>query len=313
MLFITNRKTMSRYPRQGALVPAIALLIASLSQYTSIATETPATSAGETVNGFDTQRLERLHDRLRGFVDSGEYAGIVSLLVRGGQVADAYVYGMRDVENKIPMRRDTIFRIYSQSKIISTVAAMILVEEGKIDLVDPVEKYLPQLSNREVMIGGTPDKPKLETAAHPFTVRELMTHTSGIIYGSGADAVHELWKRSHMWESKSLNELIDRIAVLPLAHDPGTTFEYGASVDVLGAVVEKVSGKPFEEFLRERIFQPLEMKDTSFTVETAKRNRLAKTYEHDSKGQFGGGGSHLGRRTGGHRAVARSRSILDGR
>jgi CubicO group peptidase (beta-lactamase class C family) len=142
----------------GFTVPTFA----GLSQKTSMAPQTPATSAGETVAGFNTQRLERLHDGLQELVDSGEYAGIVSLLMWGGQVADAYVYGMQDVENKIPMARDTICRMYSQSKMITTVPALILVEEGKIDLGDPVEKYLPQLSNRQVMIGGTPDEPKLE-------------------------------------------------------------------------------------------------------------------------------------------------------
>ncbi len=186
---------MSRFPRQFVLISAVVLLSANLPQYVSIS----ATSTDETVAGFNAQRLECLHDGLRGFVDSGEYAGIVSLLMREGQIADVYVYGMQDIENKIPMARDSICRIYSQSKIVSTAAAMMLVEDGKIDLGDPVEKYLPQLSNRQVMIGGTPEKPKLQTASHPFTIRELMTHTSGIVYGSSADAVHELWKRfSHV-------------------------------------------------------------------------------------------------------------------
>jgi hypothetical protein len=163
--------------------------------------------------------------------------------------ADAYAYGMGDVESKLPIGRDTICRIYSQSKIVSTVAALTLVEEGKIDLGDPVENYLPLLANRQVMIGGTPDKPKLETASHPFTVRELMTHTAGFIYGfAGTDAVHELWKRAHLGESKSLTEFVERLAPLPLARDPGTTFEYAVSIDALGAVVEKASGQPFERF-----------------------------------------------------------------
>ena len=144
-----------------ALMPAIALLLASFSAYTLNSAETPVTTMGETVDGFNTQRLERLHDGLRRFVDSGEYAGTISLLMRNGQVADVYVYGMQDIENKIPMARDTICRMYSQSKIITTVPALILVEEGKLDLGDPVEKYLPQLSNRQVMSGGTADDPKL--------------------------------------------------------------------------------------------------------------------------------------------------------
>ncbi len=194
---------MIRSHRKIALMPAIALLIAGLSPYTLKSAETSGTTTGETVAGFNTQRLERLHDGLRRFVDSGEYAGTISLLMRGGQVADVYVYGMQDIENKIPMGRDTICRMYSQSKIITTVPALILVEEGKIDLGDPVEKYLPQLSNRQVVIGGTPDQPKLEAASHPFTVRELMTHTAGFIYGGGTDAVSELWKRANIWQAKS--------------------------------------------------------------------------------------------------------------
>jgi CubicO group peptidase (beta-lactamase class C family) len=194
---------MIRSHRKIALLPAIAVLIASLSPYTLKSAETPVTTTGETVDGLNKSRLERLHDGLRRFVDSGEYAGTISLLMRGGQVADVYVYGMQDIENKIPMGTDTICRMYSQSKIITTVSALILVEEGKLDLGDPVEKYLPQLSNRQVMIGGTPDDPKLVAASHAFTVRELMTHTAGLCPNPDspilqrADAVSELWKRAN--------------------------------------------------------------------------------------------------------------------
>jgi CubicO group peptidase (beta-lactamase class C family) len=136
------------------------------------------------------------------------------------------------------------------------------------------------------MIGGTPDDPKLVAASHPFTVRELMSHTAGLTFGGGTDAVSELWKRASIWQAKSLSEFVDRIAPLPLAHDPGTKFEYSVSIDVLGALVEKVSGQPFEQFLRERILQPLGMKDTGFSLEMAKRNRLAKLYEHDASGKL---------------------------
>ena len=117
-------------------------------------------------------------------------------------------------------------------------------------------------------------------------LRELMTHTAGFIYGGGTDAVNELWKRANIWQVKSLNEFVDRLAPLPLAHDPGTKFEYSVSIDVLGALVEKVSGQPFEQFLRARILEPLGMKDTGFSVEPAKRNRLAKLYEHDASGKL---------------------------
>jgi CubicO group peptidase (beta-lactamase class C family) len=158
---------MIRSRRKIALMPATAVLIASLSPYTLKSAETPVTTTGKTVDGFNKSRFERLLDGLRRFVDSGEYAGTISLLMRGGQVADVYVYGMQDIENKIPMARDTICRMYSQSKIITTVPALILVEEGNIDLGDPVEKYLPQLSNRQVMIGGTPDQPKLKPLRIP--------------------------------------------------------------------------------------------------------------------------------------------------
>jgi CubicO group peptidase (beta-lactamase class C family) len=145
------------------------------------------------------------------------------------------------------------------------------------------------------MIGGTTDDAKLVAASHPFTVRELITHTAGFTYEFlSKDAVHELWKRAHLWQAKSLSEFVDRLATLPLAHDPGTTFEYSVSIDVLGALVEKVSGQPFEEFLRERIFDPLEMKDTGFSVEPAKRNRIAKIYEHDASGKLVEATQHLG-------------------
>ena len=270
----------------GSALGFAVLILAGLPT-ASRAAEAPATaSAGEMVPGFNHQGLERLHEGLRAFVDSGQYAGTVSLLLREGQVADAYAYGMRDLENKLPMGRDTICRLYSLSKIVSTVAALTLVEQGKLDLGDPVENYLPQLANRQVMVGGTADAPKLQPASHPFTLRELMTHMAGFIYGGGPAAISEVWERAHLWDSKSLSEFVDRLAPLPLVHDPGTTFEYSVSIDVLGAVVEKVSGQPFEQVLRERIFEPLGMKDTGFSVEPAKRDRLAKTYKPGADGRL---------------------------
>jgi CubicO group peptidase (beta-lactamase class C family) len=270
----------------GSALGFAVLILAGLPT-ASRAAEAPATaSAGKMVPGFNHQGLERLHEGLRAFVDSGQYAGTVSLLLREGQVADAYAYGMRDLENKLPMGRDTICRLYSLSKIVSTVAALTLVEQGKLDLGDPVENYLPQLANRQVMVGGTADAPKLQPASHPFTLRELMTHTAGFIYGGGPAAISEVWERAHLWDSKSLSEFVDRLAPLPLVHDPGTTFEYSVSIDVLGAVVEKVSGQPFEQVLRERIFEPLGMKDTGFSVEPAKRDRLAKTYKPGADGRL---------------------------
>jgi CubicO group peptidase (beta-lactamase class C family) len=237
--------------------------------------------------GCDPARLAVLHATTQRFVDEGKHAGIVTLLVRDGNVVDTYACGYRDIEKGLPRQRDTICRVYSMSKIITTVGALILFEEGKFNLDDPVANYLPELKDMKVWTGGTQSDPKLEALKRPITIQHLLTHTSGLIYDfSGDDELTKLWRGADLWTGPGLTNFISKLSKLPLKHQPGDAFTYGVNQDVLGALIERVSGQRFGVFLEERVFRPLRMKDTGFEVPEAKMNRLAKTYKHGADGKF---------------------------
>jgi CubicO group peptidase (beta-lactamase class C family) len=237
--------------------------------------------------GLARERLERLHAVLRGFVDTGKHAGIITLVARNGRIVDWQAYGYRDLEAKRPMEKDTICRIYSMSKIVTSVAVLILFEEGRFSLDDPIGHHLPALKQFKVMNGGTAESPVLTDPKRPVTIKHLLTHTSGLIYDfDGSDELHKLYQAAKLWDVPSLNDFVARVAKLPLKHHPGDEFSYGINTDVLGCLVESVSGQSFEDFLQQRLFGPLQMKDTSFDVPTEKRDRLAKTYKHGADGQF---------------------------
>lgn len=230
--------------------------------------------------GFDPGRLAVMHATTKRFVDSGKLAGVITLLVRGGKIADFQTYGYRDVEKRLPMERDTICRVYSMSKIITCAATLVLFEEGKFNLDDPVTKYLPELTGMQVWTGGTQQSPTLEPLKRPITIKQLLTHTSGLIYDfSGDDELTKLWRGADLWNGPGLTGFITKLGKLPLKHQPGEAYTYGVNQDVLGALVERVSGQTFGAFLEERLFGPLGMKDTGFDVPEAKMNRLAKTYK----------------------------------
>ena len=232
-------------------------------------------------------RLAVLHATTQRFVDEGKHAGIITLLARDGKVVDTYACGYRDIENGLPMQRDTICRVYSMSKIITCVGTLILFEEGRFNLEDPVANYLPELKDMKVWAGGTQAAPKLEPLARPITIEHLLTHTSGLIYDfMGDDELTKLWRSADLWSGPGLTNFIAKLSKLPLKHQPGDAFTYGVNMDVLGALIERVSGKPFGVFLEERLFGPLGMKDTGFYVPAAKMSRLAKTYKHGPDGKF---------------------------
>lgn len=237
--------------------------------------------------GFAPDRLGRLHARVKEFVDSGKHAGIVSLIARNGHIVDWQAWGQRDREARLPMEKDTIFRVYSMTKIVTSVAIMQLHERALLRLDDPVEKYLPALAKRQVMIGGTGQSPELVAAKRPVTIKDLLTHTSGYIYAgmSGKAPIDDIYQAAAIDKVQTMDEFIERLARIPLAHHPGERFSYGVSIDVLGAVITKVSGQPFDAYVAEHITGPLEMTDTAFEVPAAKRHRLAKVY---STGKGGG-------------------------
>ena len=194
---------------------------------------------------------------------------------------DWRVYGLRDLGARLPMEKDTIVRIYSMSKVISTVAVMILHEEGRLKLDDPVGKYLPALAKMKVFVGRQREAAQAGGCERQMTVKDLLTHTSGLIYGFGKGPIDEIYRDAKILESPSMDAFVAKLATLPLAHQPGDRFSYGLSIDVLGAIVEKVAGMPFEQFVQQRITTPLGMDDTSYDVAESKRGRLAKVYTLD--------------------------------
>ncbi|MHC1765325.1 MAG: serine hydrolase domain-containing protein [Verrucomicrobiia bacterium] len=237
--------------------------------------------------GFDPSRLEVMHETVRGFINDSQHAGIVTLLARDGRIADFQAYGYRDIEKQLPMERDTICRMYSMSKIITCAATLVLLEEGRFGLDDPIANYLPELKDMKVWAGGTQDAPKLEALKSPITIKHLLTHTSGLIYDfGGEDELAKLWLGADLWSGPGLSNFISKLSKLPLRHQPGEAFTYGVNQDVLGALVERASGQRFGAFLEQRIFKPLGMKDTGFDVPDGKMNRLAKTYKHGPNGTF---------------------------
>jgi len=261
------------------------LLLSLLTAALGAGAQLPSASPGRV--GFDPARIETLHATVKRFVDEGQHAGVITLLAREGKLVDVQTCGYRDIDKTLPMERDTICRIYSMSKIITSVGALMLFEEGRYNLDDPVATYLPELKDLKVMTGGTADEPQLEALKRPVTIKHLLTHTSGLIYDfDGDDELHKMYKRAALWSGPDLNDFIRKCGKLALKHQPGDQFTYGINCDVLGALIERVSGKSFGEFLQQRLFRPLGMQDTSFDVPPQKMNRLAKTYKHGPNHQL---------------------------
>jgi CubicO group peptidase (beta-lactamase class C family) len=213
-------------------------------------------------------------------VADGRVGGALTLLARHGKVVDYKSYG--DAAPGRAMRRDTIFRIYSMSKPITGVAMMILFEEGKWKLDEPVATYIPEFRDLRVATGiDAAGKPISEPAGHAPTMRELMSHTGGFGYGMTQEAGDKLLAASGARDAKGLPDMIARMATAPLLYQPATRWQYSMSVDIQGYLVEKLSGMPFGQFLQQRIFGPLGMTDTGFTVPAAKMGRMASLYFND--------------------------------
>ena len=238
--------------------------------------------------GFSAQRLERLHTLLQKYVDDQQLAGMVTVLARHGKIVDFRTYGKRDRASGAPMEKDAIFRIYSMTKPVTGVAMMILYEQGKWSPGDPIARYIPEFAHLKVFKGSdAAGKPILEEPAHAPTMAELMSHTAGFTYGIfGNTPVDKMYRDARVLESPNLHEMVDRLAKIPLAYQPGTKWVYSVSVDIQGYLVEKLSGKSLGEFMRENILQPLGMKDTAFHVAPEKMGRLATLYAANSDGRL---------------------------
>lgn len=233
--------------------------------------------------GLSAEKMQRIDKAMQELVDQKTIAGAVTVVARRGKVVHFGKFGMMDVEAKKTMRPDTIFRIYSMSKPITTVAAMMLHEEGKFQLDDPVSKHLPQLKGLKVYnADGEPQPPGRE-----MSVRDLMRHSSGLTYGVfGNTPVDQMYRRAGiLGRDTSLRQMVEKLGKIPLQHQPGTRWLYSVSTDVLGRLVEVLSGKSLDEFFQQRIFGPLDMKDTAFHVPAEKLDRFAANY-----GPAAGGG-----------------------
>src|ERR1700728_1143421 len=240
----------------------------------------------ETV-GFSSERLERLHQLIQGEVDRKELAGAITLLARHGKIIDYRTYGMRDMAAAAPMTKDVIFRDYSMTKPVTGVAMMILYEQGKWLPADPIAKYIPEFAHLKVFAGVDGDgKMILVDPEHAPTMRELMTHSAGFSYGSGHTVVDAMYADKKVMHSANLQEMIDKLATIPLNYQPGKGWTYSASMDIEGYIVEKLSGQSLPDFTRDQIFVPLEMKDAGFFVPQEKRARFATNYHADAQGQL---------------------------
>ena len=265
-------QTMSR-----SLLCLVAVILAARSVG---AGELPSAKPGDV--GLDADKVQKAHDAVQALVDKKELAGAVVAVARKGRVAVFEAFGESEAGSGKPMKTDAIVRIYSMTKPIATVAAMLLVEEGKVGLDDPVAKYLPEFKDRQVHTG-----PGEETAPakHEMTVRDLMRHTSGLTYGVfGNSPVDQLYKKLGVFApGDTLQDMMTKLGRVPLLYEPATRWHYSVSTDVLGRVVEVASGKPLDEFFAARIFKPLDMRDSGFFVPDDKLDRFAANHGIDAK------------------------------
>jgi CubicO group peptidase (beta-lactamase class C family) len=255
----------------------------------------PASPSLSRENLLSREKLERVGDYIRQEIAAGTMPGAVILVEQHGHPVYFESFGVRDVKSGRPMTADTIFRIYSMSKPITSVAAMMLVEDGKLALDDPVAKYIPAFANVKVGVekadeGGKPAL-ALEPLSRPITIEDLLRHTSGLTYGFyGNSAVRRIYAHSDMFDGDFDNAIFaERLARLPLAEQPGTRWDYGHSTDVLGRVIEVISGQSLYQFEKQRLLDPLGMTETAFSVaDAAQRPRIAEPMPNDPLGMVAG-------------------------
>ncbi len=240
---------------------------------------------------FSSERLSRIDGLVKQYIDSGWIKGADAFIARNSVVVYNKSFGIADVEQHVPMKTDAIFRIASQTKAITSVGVMMLFEEGKFLLDDPISKYIPSFAHGRVLDKFNASDSTYTTvpAKREVTIRDLLTHTSGVDYAQiGSDKMKAIYAKSgiqagFVTDKLSLADAINKLGALPLAHQPGERFTYGLNIDVLGYLIEKISGKSLDQFFRERIFTPLGMNDTYFYLPPSKYSRLAQVYSPDKQ------------------------------
>jgi CubicO group peptidase (beta-lactamase class C family) len=235
--------------------------------------------------GFDSQRLAKLDAYMAKAVADGRVAGMSTLLARHGQIVAEKTYGFASLATHSPMTKDTIVRLYSMSKPITGVAMMMLFEDGRWSLDDPITKFIPEFKTLKVMSGADENgRRSIQDMQRPPTMRELMSHTAGFGYGlADQHPVDKMYREKGVLAANGLADMIKRTAEIPLMFQPGTKWSYSSAVDIQGYIVEKLSGQKFGDFLQQRIFKPLKMTDTAFYVPREKASRLAAVYVGDPK------------------------------
>ncbi len=230
--------------------------------------------------GLSSARLERINTVMQSYVDQEKYSGLITMVARRGKVAHFECFGMMDREANKAMKPDTIFRIYSMTKPITSVAIMMLYEEGRFQLNDPVSRFIPEFSNLKVFVKETESGPELADLKREMTIKHLLTHTSGLTYGFDPNSpVDVMYRKAGVLDHNgTLEDMAQKLVKLPLLHQPGSVWHYSVSTDVLGYLVEVISGLSFDVFLEERIFKPLGMIDTGFHVPQEKIDRFAAVY-----------------------------------
>lgn len=239
------------------------------------AQEIPAIEAERV--GMSTQRLERVAQLNQRYVDEGKVAGILTAVLRDGKLVHQSAAGSKSVADPTPLSMDAIFRVYSLSKPITSVAAMQLYEKGKFQLTDPVAKFIPEFKELTVLKGG--EAVPLKTR---MTMHQLLTHTAGLSYGADPnDPLDKLYAEADLWNSKNMDEFAQKVARIPLKHEPGMQWHYSVATDLLGLVVERLSGQRLDEYFNEHIFKPLDMVDTGFEVPEEKADRFLPNHIRD--------------------------------
>ncbi|WP_328874966.1 beta-lactamase family protein [Streptomyces sp. NBC_00287] len=241
--------------------------------------------------GLDPKALDRLDQYFAHYVDEGRLPGFLVAVSRGGRVAHLTTHGHRDVAAGLPVEADTLWRIYSMTKPVTSVAALLLVEEGKLALDDPVSRHLPAFAEPRVYVEGSGTDVRTRPAAGPLLIRHLMTHTAGLTFAfyhcHPVDALYrDANLESAVLPGSDLAETVDVYASLPLQFDPGTQWNYSVATNVLGRVIEVVSGQPLDAFLAERVFRPLGMTDAGFQVTDQQADRLAELYGETDDGRI---------------------------
>lgn len=234
-------------------------------------------------SGSSGYTLEEADQKMKAYVEEGKLSGISVLIMKDGEAIHQNTFGMANIEENRPLTKETIFRIYSMSKPVTAAALMILFDEGKFQLDDPVENFIPAFKNTMVWEDGK-EVPQQE----PFTIRHLLTHTAGFCYGMGNSHVDSLYASAYpggIFQTETLANMMKVLAGIPLKNQPGTKWDYSVSIDVAGYLVEVLSGMPFDAFLQTRLFGPLKMVDTGFDVPREDFDRLAMIYSNGGKGK----------------------------